>query len=175
MAAPPLSSRLPHNHQMSVNHDDSMISQPDAGYLSQENSTEPDDRYDTNNNSKIAYALRQPEMKSLNDPYTYQQAQAKYRRQGDPHMDDYARSLRNRVNIRRMAPQKNFMMPHNSVGPKGNSPRNRKRKSPNAINTQKNSLSLFNQHDIMANQSVELKPQRNATNSRTNEQHNNMD
>ena len=74
----------------------------DTGYLSQENSTQPDDNLD----SKAVFAIYRPELRHIQDPYTYDEAQRKYRRQGDPKMEEYARSLRNRVNIRRMAPNK---------------------------------------------------------------------
>ena len=80
-----------------------MISQiNDTGYLSQENSTQPDDNLD----SRAVFAIYRPELRQIQDPYTYDEAQRKYRRQGDPKMEEYARSLRNRMNIRRMAPNK---------------------------------------------------------------------
>ena len=92
--------------------------------MSQENSTQPDDN---TLDSRAHFALYRPDLKQLNDPYTFNEAQRKYRRQGDPKMDEYARSLRNRMNIRRMAPNKAKLSP-NAYLPKKRS--KSKRKSP---------------------------------------------
>lgn len=144
MAAPPLSTRLPHNHLMStsVDHNDSIISQQlgagsnDEGYLSQDNE-------DTQ--SKAAYALYRPELKKLQDPFTYEEAQRKYRRQGDPKMDEYARSLRNRMNIRRVAPNVAKQPAHNNSlsKVKASSPRGVKRSRNAVVGGHHNSMSRY--------------------------------
>ena len=112
-----------------------MISQiHDTGYLSQENSTQLEDNQD----SRAIFAIYRPELRPIQDPHTYDEAQRKYRRQGDPRMEEYARSLRNRMNIRRMAPNKP------KISTKLHLPKKRslsKRKSPpGAIGSYSNSI-----------------------------------